>query len=70
MIGGLSGELKSGGIKMPESAGLQQSIEDTEEEEEEEEDKKVNEKEVRKYIKLSRDALNDINKIVTPILNK
>jgi hypothetical protein len=68
MIGGIGGELKAGGIKMAAAASLQQGIE--EDEEEEGETPKVNGPEVRRFIKLSRDALSDVYKIVAPILNK
>jgi len=72
MLGGLSAELKAGGIDyMPKTAALQASIEDEDEGDEEEKERKVvNAAEVRKYIGLSKGSLQDIFKIVSPILSK
>jgi hypothetical protein len=72
MIGGLGGELKAGGIKMAAAATLQKGIEEDEGDEEEETEQKlrVNGPEVRRFIKLSKDALSDVYKIVAPISNK
>lgn len=70
MIGGLSAELKAGGIDyLPKTASLQESIEDDEEDEGDGE-KRVNGAEVRKYIGLSRGSLQDIFNIVKGVLNK
>ena len=73
MLGGLGAELKAAGVKV---AGVEfQGIPDggdEEDDEDEEEAKKprVNGGEVRRFIKLSKDALGDIYRIVAPILNK
>ena len=74
MIGGLNAELKAGGIDyFPKAASLQKSIEDEGDMEEEEETKAVvviNASEVRRYVALAKGSLQDIFKIVEPILNK
>lgn len=68
MLGGLAGELKSGGIKINYGGDspIQTSIED----EEAEEETSLNVAEVKRYIKLSKDSLQDIYNVVKPILNK
>ena len=72
MLGGLSAELKAGGIDYtPKTPTLQQSIEDDEDDTSgSDETKSINGAEVRKYIGLSKGSLQDIFKIVQPILNK
>ena len=73
MLGGLGAELKGAGIKV---AGVEfQGIpdggdEDDDDEEEVAKTPRVNGGEVRRFIKLSKDALGDIYRIVAPILNK
>mmetsp|Transcript_7987 Transcript_7987/g.13270 ORF Transcript_7987/g.13270 Transcript_7987/m.13270 type:complete len:226 (+) Transcript_7987:33-710(+) len=72
MIGGLGGELRSGGIKVA-GGGSDNGIEsDSDEDESDSEDEKpkVNGPEVKKYIKLSKDSLSDVYKIVAPIMSK
>jgi hypothetical protein len=64
MLGGAKGELRSGGIVLPGDS----SNED--EENEDDEPKAVNKKELLKYLKLSKDSLSDIYKIVEPVLQK
>ena len=73
MIGGLGGELKQGGIQVV--GGSNPNAANIEEEEEEEDGSpgnrpSVNGPEVRKYLKLSKDALLEIYKVVVPILNR
>jgi len=60
MIGGLSNELKIGGIQIKESSTLQEKIEDDEYDADEDVKKEVNEDEVKKYIKLAKGSLNDV----------
>jgi hypothetical protein len=67
MVGGLSGELKAGGVKMKEGGKLQEGIEDDGAEEEDEE-KTINEQEVDKYIKLAKGSLNDVLSIAKKLL--
>ena len=73
MLGGIGAELKAAGIKV---AGVEfQGIPDGGDEDDEEEDgepkkPRVNGGEVRRFIKLSRDALGDIYRIVQPIMKK
>lgn len=68
MLGGLAGELKSGGMKITYGGDspIQKSIED----DETEEASSLNVAEVKRYIKLSKDSLQDIYNVVKPILNK
>ena len=73
MIGGLSGELKQGGIQV--AGGSNPNAANIEEDEEEDDGSpgnrpSVNGPEVRKYLKLSKDALLEIYKVVVPILNR
>lgn len=72
MLGGLGAELKGAGIKVAgvEFKGIPDTGDEDEEEEEEVKVPRVNGGEVRRFIKLSRDALSDIYKIVAPVLNK
>ena len=69
MLGGLAGELKSGGIKVTYGgeSPIQKGIED---DEAEEETTTLNVAEVKRYIKLSKDSLQDIFNVVKPILTK
>ena len=68
MLGGLSSELRAGGFEVAgEKPKLEQAIED---DEEPDENKSLDPAEVKKYIKLSRDSLNDICRIGLPVLNK
>lgn len=73
MLGGLGAELKAAGVKV---AGVEfQGIpdggdEDDDEDEGEVKKPRVNGGEVRRFIKLSKDALGDIYRIVAPILKK
>lgn len=66
MLGGLSGELKSAGLKVKEAATLQAAIEDDDEAEDEEKPP-VNASEVKRFLKLSLGSLADIYKIVQPL---
>ena len=68
MVGGLAGELKSGGIKVGPPAAKNDIEEEEDEGEGEEKVGKVNPNEVKKYIKLSRDSLADIYKIVGKLI--
>ena len=73
MAGGLGAELRKAGIKVAGGGGPANGApidEDAEEDEEEDEVKKVNAKEVKRYIKLSKDSLGDVFRIVGPILKK
>jgi hypothetical protein len=73
MLGGLGGELKQGGIQVagggnPNAANIE---EDEEEDDGSPENRpSVNGPEVRKYLKLSKDALLEIYKVVVPILKR
>ena len=68
MLGGLASELRAGGYEVGgEKPKLEQVIED---DEKDEDNKKLDPSEVKKYIKLSRDSLNDICRIGLPLLNK
>ena len=80
MIGGLGAELKAGGVKVA-GGGAPINGPPIEEDEEGDDDDdeggakeqgagKVNFVEVKKYIKLSRDSLADIYRIVSPVLAK
>ena len=67
MLGGLAGQLKAGGIKVTnKSSSLQAAIE----EEDADDESQLDPAEVKKYIKLSKDSLRDVYKIVAPILSK
>lgn len=71
MLGGLGGELKSGGFKIAGDSGPAGIEEEEDDEDDEEGEKpKVNGAEVRKYLKLSKDALSDIDKITGKILQR
>lgn len=72
MSGGLMAELRSGGIKVAGAGGPANGapIDDDDDENDSEKTKTVNEKEVKRYIKLSIDSLSDVAKIVLPILSK
>ena len=72
MVGGLSEALRAGGIKVEGGGGGYKDQAAIEEEDEEEDDspKKVDAKEVKKYIALSKGAFEDISKITNPILAK
>ena len=72
MAGGLAAELRSGGIKVAGGGGPANGapIDEDAEEDDVDEVKKVNAKEVKRYIKLSKDSLSDVYRIVGPILNK
>lgn len=72
MLGGLGAELKGAGIKVAgvEFQGIPDNGDEEEEVEEEVKKPRVNGGEVRRFIKLSKDALGDIYRIVAPILNK
>ena len=69
MLGGLTAELRSGGVKSVGNGKpvdkLSASIDEEEEEEEDgkDDDKRVNASEVKRYLKLSKDAISDICKI-------
>ena len=68
MLGGLTSELRAGGYTFDvEKPKLEQAIEDYEEEEEK---KTLDPSEVKRYIKLTHDSLNDIYRIGLPVLNK
>lgn len=68
MLGGLSSELRAGGYDVGvEKPKLEQAIED---DEQSDENKSLDPSEVKRYIKLSRDSLNDICRIGLPVLNK
>jgi hypothetical protein len=72
MLGGLSGELKAGGITLESDiSSLQKPIEDTEFDDDTETPRAgVNGDEVVRYLKLSLDSLEDIYRIVKPILSQ
>lgn len=73
MIGGLSEALRAGGIEVAGGGGGyadQAAIEVDDDAADEDAEKKVDSKEVKKYIQLVRGAFEDINKITAPILNK
>jgi hypothetical protein len=64
MMGGLAGELKSGGIKIGSA-----NTPVVDDDEEGSVDVQVNVNEVKRYIKLTKDSLEDIYNVVKPILN-
>ena len=72
MVGGLSEALRAGGIKVAGGGGGYKDQAAIEEDDEDEDDapKKVDDKEVKKYIKLVKGAFEDISKITNPILAK
>jgi len=81
MLGGLGAELKAGGVKVAGGGGAPINGPPIEEDDEDDDDDdggsakepgalKVNFVEVKKYIKLSRDSLADIYRIVSPLLSK
>lgn len=74
MLGGLGSELRAGGIQVAGGGGLQEAItEDSSDDDDENTSSDaptVNGGEVKRYLKLSKDALGDIYKIVKPILAK
>lgn len=75
MIGGLKGALINGGITIdgsvkPVGNGIEETVEDTDDDDSETGPKLVNYEEVKKYIKLSKDSLNDIIQIIEPALNR
>lgn len=69
MLGGAKGELRSGGFKLAEDSTSGGGIDD-DEEDAEDEVKTVNQKELLRFLKLSKDSLLDIYKIVEKILSK
>ena len=64
MIGGAKGELRQGGVKFGDEATID------EDEMDDDEPKQVDKKELLRYLKLSKDSLSDIYKIVEPILER
>ena len=72
MLGGAKAELRSGGVPIA-GEGSKGSVEEEDEDEDDnnEENKvTVNEKELLRYLKLSKDSLADIYKIIEPVMNK
>lgn len=71
MLGGAKAELRSGGVPIA-GEGSGGSVAEDEDEEEADGDNKVavNEKELLRYLKLSKDSLADIYKIIEPVMNK
>ena len=69
MIGGLTSELRAGGIYVGSSSSNVNGIEDDEDNEDDDSkaNKTINYNEVKKYIKLSRDSLADIYKIIAKL---
>lgn len=72
MLGGAKGELRQGGLKIgDEPASIDGEDEEEDDQDDDDDDKKqVNKKELLRYLKLSRDSLSDIYKIVEPILQR
>ena len=70
MLGGLAGELKSGGIKTTYGGGEINKDLDDDDETDTKDETKLNTSEVKKYLKLSKDSLQDIYNVVKPVLNK
>ena len=72
MAGGLAAELRAAGVKVAGGGGPANGapIDEDAEEDGEDEVKKINAKEVKRYIKLSKDSLYDVYRIVGPILSK
>lgn len=68
MLGGLQSTLIAGGIKVSKQSGLQDEIED--ESDDDSAVKSVDKLEVKKYIDLSQNSLNDIYKTVKRILDE
>ena len=69
MLGGLGGELRQGGVKV--LSGENPNAANIEVESDESDDNPVmNASEVKKYIKLSKDALSDVYKVVLPIMSR
>lgn len=74
MMGGLAEALRAGGIEVAGGGGGYSDqapiIDESELEDEDQSDKKVNAAEVKKFIKLTRGAFQDIDKITGTILTK
>eukprot|EP01041_Mallomonas_annulata_P004393 gene4393-8742_t len=72
MLGGLSAELRSGGFKVGIEKKNDISSDDDEDsnDESDKDEVAINDFEVRKNIKLAKDSLADIYRIVAPVMNK
>jgi hypothetical protein len=74
MVGGLAEALRAGGIEVAGGGGGYSDqapiIDDSGDDDVDEEELKVNPAEVKKYIKLSRGAFQDIDRITSAILSK
>jgi hypothetical protein len=71
MIGGAKGELRSGGVSIPGDDTIAANDDDADEDDVGGGEKPaVNKKELVKYLKLSKDSLSDIFKIVEPIIKR
>ncbi len=68
MLGGLQSALIAGGIKIDKQSGLQDEIED--DNDDDTTIKSVDKSEVKKYVDLSQNSLNDIYKTVKRILDE
>ena len=68
MLGGLQSALIAGGIKIDKQSGLQDEIED--DNDDDSTIKSVDKSEVKKYVDLSQNSLNDIYKTVKRILDE